>query len=302
MQPLVSIGMSVFNCEQTLSTAIQSILNQTYTNWELIIIDDGSKDQTLEIAKSFRDPRIKVINDGQNQRLPMRLNQAIALSRGKYFARMDGDDVSYPERLQRQVAYLEQHPEIDLLGTAGVNFDRDGRATGLVPWKQSHAEICARPWVGFPLQHPTWMGKLDWFKKFQYRPDAIGMEDYEMMLRTYKTSRFASLPEILLGYRVTSLSLKKILVSRYHFCSSLIQKALIDRNWIFVYGAFLQVAKLLVELVIVPTGLGLKLMKHRLGAPVKASDIEQWQQTWANFQREESFHELKPGQYLSNQQ
>ena len=302
MQPLVSIGMSVFNCEQTLSTAVQSILNQTYANWELIIIDDGSKDQTLAIAKSFRDPRIKVINDGQNQRLPMRLNQSIALSRGKYFARMDGDDVSYPERLQRQVEYLEQHPEIDLLGTACVNFDRDGRATGTIPWKHSHSEICARPWVGFPLQHPTWMGKLDWFKKFQYRPDAIGMEDYEMMLRTYQTSRFAALPEILLGYRVTSLSLKKILVSRYHLCISLIQKALTDRKWIFVYGVFLQIAKLLVEIVIVPTGLGLKLMKHRLGAPVQASDMARWQQTWSHFQHEESAHELKLGQYLRNQQ
>jgi glycosyltransferase involved in cell wall biosynthesis len=290
MQPLVSIGMSVFNCEQTLSTAIQSILNQTYANWELIIIDDGSKDKTLEVARSFRDPRIKVINDGQNQRLPTRLNQAIGLSHGKYFARMDGDDVSYPERLQRQVEHLEQHPEIDLLGTAGVNFDRDGRATGRTPWKQSHEEICARPWVGFPLQHPTWMGRLDWFQKFQYRTDAIGMEDYEIMLRTYQTSRFAALPEILLGYRVASLSLKKVLVSRYHFCISLIQKALIERKWIFLYGVCLQVAKLLVEIVTIPTGLGLKLMKHRLGAPVKASDIDNWQKTWSNFQREESSH------------
>jgi glycosyltransferase involved in cell wall biosynthesis len=290
MQPLVSIGMSVFNCEQTLSTAIQSILNQTYANWELIIIDDGSKDKTLEVARSFRDPRIKVINDGQNQRLPTRLNQAIGLSHGKYFARMDGDDVSYPERLQRQVEHLEQHPEIDLLGTAGVNFDRDGRATGRTPWKQSHEEICARPWVGFPLQHPTWMGRLDWFQKFQYRTDAIGMEDYEIMLRTYQTSRFAALPEILLGYRVASLSLKKVLVSRYHFCISLIQKALTERKWIFLYGVCLQVAKLLVEIVTIPTGLGLKLMKHRLGTPVKASDIDNWQKTWSNFQREESSH------------
>lgn len=288
MQPLVSIGMSVFNCERTLGTAIQSILNQTYPNWELIIIDDGSKDQTLAVAKSFRDPRIKVINDGQNQRLPIRLNQAIALSHGKYFARMDGDDISYPERLQRQVEHLEQHPEIDLLGTAGVNFDQYGQATGRTPWKQSHAEICARPWVGFPLQHPTWMGKLDWFQKVQYRPDAIGMEDYEIMLRTYQNSQFAALPEILLGYRVTSLSLKKILVSRYHLCISLIQKALTDRQWIFVYGVFLQVAKLLVEIATVPTGFGLKLMKHRRGAPVEESEVDQWQQTWSNFQREES--------------
>jgi glycosyltransferase involved in cell wall biosynthesis len=302
MQPLVSIGMSVFNCERTLSTAIQSIVNQTYPNWELIIIDDGSQDRTLSIAKSFLDPRIKVITDGCNQRLPIRLNQAIGLSRGKYFARMDGDDISYPERLQRQVEHLEQHPEIDLLATAGVNFDRNGRATGATPWKQSHAEICARPWVGFPMIHPTWMGKLDWFQKFQYRPDAIGMEDYEIMLRAHQNSRFASLPDILLGYRVTSLSLKKILVSRYHLCISLIQKALTDHKWIFVYGVFLQVAKLLVEIVTVPTGLGLKLMKHRLGAPLEASDIDRWQQTWANFQREESAQESKPGQYRRNHQ
>jgi glycosyltransferase involved in cell wall biosynthesis len=287
MQPLVSIGMSVFNCEQTLSTAIQSILNQTYANWELIIIDDGSQDKTLAIAKSFRDPRIKVITDGINQRLSIRLNQAIALSHGKYFARMDGDDVSYPERLQRQVEYLERHPEIDLLGTAGVNFDRYGRATGATPWKQSHAEICARPWVGFPMMHPTWMGKLDWFKKFQYRPNAIGMEDYEIMLRTYQTSRFAALPEILLGYRVASLSLKKILVSRYHFCISLIQKALRDRNLIFIYGVFLQVAKSFVEILTVPTGLGLKLMRHRLGSPVREADIAQWQQVWDRYNRED---------------
>ena len=288
IEPLVSIGMPVFNCEKTLNTAVQSIINQTYSNWELILIDDGSKDKTLEIAKSFRDPRIKVIADGHNQQLPIRLNQAIVASSGKYFARMDGDDFSYPERLQRQVDYLEQHPEIDLLGTAGINFDRNGLATGATPWKQSHAEICARPWVGFPLQHPTWMGKLDWFQKFQYRPDAIGMEDYEIMLRAYQTSRFAALPEILLGYRVASLSIKKVLVSRYHFCVSLIQKALTERNLIFIYGVFLQVAKLLVDLVTIPTGIGLKLMKHRLGVPVKAADIAQWQENWSKFNCENS--------------
>ena len=288
IEPLVSIGMPVFNCEKTLDTAVQSIINQTYSNWELILIDDGSKDKTLEIAESFHDPRIKVISDGHNQQLPTRLNQAIVASSGKYFARMDGDDFSYPERLQRQVDYLEQHPEIDLLGTAAINFDRNGLATGMVLWKQSHAEICARPWAGFPLQHPTWMGKLDWFQKFQYRPDAIGMEDYEIMLRAYQTSRFAALPEILLGYRVASLSIKKVLVSRYHFCVSLIQKALTERNLIFIYGVFLQVAKLLVDLVTIPTGIGLKLMKHRLGVPVKAADIAQWQENWSKFNCENS--------------
>lgn len=288
IEPLVSIGMPVFNCEKTLTTAVLSIINQTYSNWELILIDDGSKDKTLEVAQSFCDPRIRVIAGGQNQRLPIRLNQAIAASRGKYFARMDGDDFSYPTRLQRQVDYLEQHPEIDLLGTAGINFDRHGRATGGTPWKQSHAEICARPWASFPFLHPTWMGKLAWFQKFQYRPDAIRMEDYEIVLRAYPTSRFAALPDILLGYRVESLPLKKVLVGRYHFCILLLKKALRDRNLVFMYGAFLQVVKLLVELVMIPTGMGLKLMKHRLGTPIKESDIAQWQQNWSKFNCEKS--------------
>lgn len=280
MQPLVSIGMSVFNCENTLSAAIRSILNQTYSNWELILIDDGSQDRTVEIAKSFQDDRIKVFVDGLNQQLPVRLNQAIALSNGKYFARMDGDDISYPERLQCQVEYLEKNPEIDLLGTSYINFDRDGHATGVVNQKLSHREICSHPWSSFGLLHPTWMGKRDWFIKYQYRPDAIRMEDYDLMLRTYQTNKFAALPEVLLGYRVGSLSLKKILNGRYHLVMALGKKALAAKNYKFAYGVLTQIAKSLVEIVVIPTGLGVKVLKHRFGEPIEEPDLMQWSQIW----------------------
>jgi glycosyltransferase involved in cell wall biosynthesis len=280
MEPLVSIGMPVFNCEKTLNTAVQSILNQTYSNWELILIDDGSSDRTLAIANSFQDPRIRVISDGLNQRLPLRLNQAIGLSRGKYFARMDGDDVSYPERLERQVAYLEKHAEIDLLGTASINFDASGQALGAVRLEESHAGICARPWVGFILLHPTWMGKLDWFQTAEYRTKAIRMEDYDILLRTYQTSRFASLPDVLLGYRVASLSLPKILSGRYHICIALIEKTVADRNLMFAYGILEQIAKSVVETFLIGTGLGLKLLPHRVGTPIKEADLARWQQVW----------------------
>jgi glycosyltransferase involved in cell wall biosynthesis len=281
MDPLVSIGMPVFNCELTLSTAVRSILNQTYSNWELILIDDGSQDRTLEIAHSFQDPRIKVVSGGCNQQLPTRLNQAIALSRGKYFARMDGDDVSYPERLQRQVEYLEQHAEIDLLGTAHVNFNADGEAIGVEESKESHRKICARPWVGFELQHPTWMGRLDWFQQYQYRSDAIRMEDYDIMLRTYQTSNFAALPDFLLGYRVPALSLKKSLTGRYYLCRLLIPTAFKNRNWLFGYQVIAQIAKSLVEIVSVGSGLGYKLLRHRIGTPIKEAELVQWQQIWS---------------------
>jgi glycosyltransferase involved in cell wall biosynthesis len=289
MQPLVSIGMPVFNCEKTLNTAVQSILNQTYPNWELILIDDGSTDKTLDIANSYQDSRIRVVTDGKNERLPARLNQAIELSKGKYFARMDGDDVSYPERLQRQVDYLEQHPNIDLLGSAGVNFDRDGAAIGIVFPKQSHAEICARPWANFAhVLHPTWMGQLSWFKKHQYRPNAIRMEDYEIMLRTYQTSCFAALPEILLGYRVTSLSLKKIINGRYHICIALGQKAIAERNWIFAYGIFEHIIKVSIEIFLIGTGVGFKFLPHRTGIPLQASDLLKWRQIWSECSQEDS--------------
>ena len=281
MQPLVSIGMSVLNCEKTLSAAVQSIINQTYSNWELILIDDGSEDRTVEVAKRFhQDNRIRVFADGLNQQLPVRLNQAIALSRGKYFARMDGDDISYPERLQRQVEYLESHAEIDLLGTSYINFDANGRATGVTPSQASHAQICSRPWVSFGLLHPTWMGKIDWFCKYQYRADAIRMEDYDLMLRSYQNSRFAALPEILFGYRVGSLSLKKSLIGRYHLGIALGKKALVAKNHKFAVGMLTQVAKSLVEMVVIPTGLGVKVLRHRYGKPIEEPELIQWSQIW----------------------
>ena len=120
--PLVSIGLPTFNCEKTLAIAIRSILNQTYGNWELLLMEDGSSDRTLEVARSFSDPRISVFTDHSHKGRVPRLNQAVAMSRGEYFARMDADDVAYPERLERQAEYLAWHPDIDLLGCGILVF------------------------------------------------------------------------------------------------------------------------------------------------------------------------------------
>lgn len=280
MEPLVSIGMPVFNCENTIRVAINSILNQTYQNWELLIIDDGSGDLTVPIAQSFKDSRIRVVADSLNLKLPTRLNQAIALSQGKYFARMDGDDISYPERLQAQVEYLENHPEIDLLGTQALIFGKDGHARGFLASKQLHSEICCRPWVGFGILHPTWMGKTEWFRTHQYKTQAIRMEDYDILLRTYQTSRFYCLSKILLGYRVETLSLKKTLIGRYYFSIALIQKALRDKNYLFAYGVLEQVAKALLDIFAITTGLNFKILRHRAGSPVSTEQLSQWQQIW----------------------
>lgn len=281
MEPLVSIGMPIFNCEKTLKSAINSVLNQTYSNWELILIDDGSKDRTLSVAKSFNDSRIKVISDGLNLKLPHRLNQIITISKGKYFARMDGDDVSYPERLQTQVEYLENHPKVDILGTQILIFDDDGNPRGKSALTQSHQEICCRPWAGFSLAHPTWMGKLEWFSAHKYREEAIRMEDYDLLLRTYKTSRFACLPQILLGYRVASLSLKNNLTARYNIAIALLEKTFVDRDYLFAFGVFEQVAKAIVDILAISTGLNFKILRHRTGIALDETELNRWKQIWA---------------------
>src|SRR5437867_2278373 len=104
-QSLVSIAMPVRNCEETVAAAIRSILNQTFRVWELIIIDDGSSDGTFDEVHRFRDKCMVACHDGKTRGLVARLNEAIALASGRYFARMDGDDVSYPRRLELQLEY-----------------------------------------------------------------------------------------------------------------------------------------------------------------------------------------------------
>lgn len=279
MKPLVSIGMSVLNCERTLTPTIRSLLNQTYENWELLLIDDGSTDNTLRLARSFNDSRIKVISDGINMRLPARLNQAVALSRGKYFARMDGGDIAYPERLAVQVRYLEDYPDIDLVASRIIIFNGQGHAVGSYPFKQTHPEICRRPWSGFYLPHPTWMGRIEWFRTNPYREDMNKSQDQELLLRTYINSCFACIPNILLGYRKDHLSLKNILLGRYHFAMSLLSKSMVDRKCVFAFGVFEHVMKAFVEIFAITTGLNYYILRRR-SRSVKESNVSRWDYVW----------------------
>ena len=116
---MVTIGLPFYNAEKYLALAIESVLQQTYTNWELLLLDDGSTDNSLSIAQSYaqKDSRIKVISDGKNKNLATRLNELPSLAQGLYLARMDADDIMLPARIERQLAVLKAHPEIDVLGT-----------------------------------------------------------------------------------------------------------------------------------------------------------------------------------------
>jgi glycosyltransferase involved in cell wall biosynthesis len=277
---LVSVGMPIHNCEQTIAVAVRSLLNQTFENWELLLIDDGSTDQTVALARSFSDPRIHVLADKSHRGLVFRLNQAIDLSRGRYFARMDGDDVSYPERLRLQVEYLEKHPEIDLLGGGILIFGQDGEVLGTREARTSHGDICRRPWAGFYFAHPTWMGKTEWFQQHRYRFDALRCEDQDLLLRTHERSRFAALPEIVLGYREEALSVRKILTGRRSFLRSVIREAARRRRYAIALSAIVeQSVKGFVDCVAIGTGFNYRILRHR-ALPAGEREKKHWAKVW----------------------
>lgn len=201
--PLITVAMPVFNAGRHLRAAVMSVLEQTERDWELLLIDDGSSDGAVNDILDLDDARIRIFRDGSNRGLAARLNEAIDLARGRYFARMDQDDISYPERLARQVETLEQRPEIDLCAVrcAAINFDNE--LVGAMPYALMHDEICAAPWRGFYLVHPSWVGRIEWFRQHRYEvPGPYFCEDQELLLRSYRKSRFATVPAILFAYRV----------------------------------------------------------------------------------------------------
>ena len=218
VDPLVTVAMPIYNAGKYLRPGVLSIMQQTLTDWELYIIDDGSTDNALSYIADVQDSRIIIIKDGQNKGLAARLNEVINLAKGRYFARMDQDDFSYPERLSKQVDALEENLDLDLLATRAIKISMEGEPLGYLPSLLSHAEITAEPWRGFYMPHPTWMGRLQWFKKNHYaEPAPYLSEDQELLLRTFEESNFACLEEVCLAYRVRDgVGFSKLVKIRYH--------------------------------------------------------------------------------------
>ncbi len=190
---LVSITIPVYNGESFLRDAIQSVVNQTFQDWELYLINDGSTDGSSVIMQEYalRDTRIKVIDDGQNKGLVTRLNQSVEIAVGKYYARMDADDIMYITRIEEQVMFLESHPDVDVLGTSIMIIDNNNDIVG--------ADMCTGKVNRFI--HPTVMGKLEWFRANPYCEWALRAEDMELWNRTASKSNFWALNKPLLFYR-----------------------------------------------------------------------------------------------------
>jgi glycosyltransferase involved in cell wall biosynthesis len=206
-KPGVTIAMPFFNNAATLELAIRSLLNQSCGDFELLLCDDGSYDQSLVIAHSFDDPRVICWSDGRRLGAGARLNECIDRARGPYLARMDGDDVAYPNRLLQQMAFLVEHKEVDLCGGSAMVFGKHGRPLWRFSPPTDHGEIIRLPSLGFPLLHPAWMGRIEWFRRWRYDESTRLAEDHELLQRSYRFSRFANLSQIVLGYREERITL-----------------------------------------------------------------------------------------------
>src|SRR5262249_49067848 len=139
--PTVTVAMAAFNAEDTVAFAVRSLIAQSFRDWELLFFDDGSTDATAAVVSSFKDPRITVSSDGQKRGLAVRLNQAIGKARGRYIARMDADDIAFTNRLAAQFKFMEDHPDVDLVGSGAIAFQKDFQAIGKFDVKEQHDAI-----------------------------------------------------------------------------------------------------------------------------------------------------------------
>lgn len=203
--PKISVIMSVYNGEKFLEEAVLSVLNQTYKDFEFIIIDDGSTDSSLEMLGGFekKDERIRLVSR-KNKGLTPSLNEGIKLAQGEYIARMDGDDISMPERFEKQLDFLEKNKEIALCGTWAINIDENGNEIGEYKTPTTHKEIKKMILFHNPFIHPSVMIRKSVFEKVGlYSEHFKHIEDYELWTRVLAHFKTANIQEFLLKYRIT---------------------------------------------------------------------------------------------------
>ena len=217
----VSVILPAYNCEKFIGQAIRSVLDQTFRDFELIIVNDGSTDKTEVEIIAFNDPRIVYINNQQNQGLISSLNRAIDIAKGKYIARMDADDICAPSRLAKQRDLLDQREALTMVACTVDLIDENGKNAGV--WeldrktlepeqirKQMAYENC--------IAHPTIMIRADVLKQFKYAPSQVNIEDYDLWLRLLSHGhQFAKINEPLLLYRIHGNSITNLYLKKQNF-------------------------------------------------------------------------------------
>lgn len=196
--PLVSVIMSAYNEEKYIVEAVNSILNQTYRNIELIVVDDASSDGTVEKIKEIEDKRIRLHINSENKKLAHNLNLAIDMAKGKYVARMDADDIAMMNRIEEQVCFMEKNKEIDVLGAFAICF---GDSIAKMEYPKSHEAIKVSLLFENALCHPLVMFRKSSLDE-KYNESYIASQDYELWSRLVWKKKFYNMEKVLLRYRV----------------------------------------------------------------------------------------------------
>jgi len=237
--PLVTIGIPFFNAEQYLKDAILSVINQTYSNWELILVNDGSSDNFQEIIAEFNDDRIRLIDDGKHMGLPKRLNQTALLAKGMFYARMDADDIMHYDRIKIQIEYLILHPSVDVIGSHSYCIDSCNNIIGISKNQISNPKSINDILSGGAFIHPTVMARTGWFLKNCYDESLLRMQDLALWLKTVTNSNFYILPNKLLYYRaVDNFTLSKYLNTQKYFRRFVLHNNCMSKHKILVYKLY----------------------------------------------------------------
>jgi glycosyltransferase involved in cell wall biosynthesis len=203
---LITVLMPVYNAEKYLHEAIDSILNQTYKHFELIIINDGSTDRSEEIIKSYKDPRIQYLKNNTNLGLSATLNKGLQLATGKYIARMDADDISHPARFEKQVAYLESHPDYGIVGSMYVMLDGERKIyeIGGMSFREDE-EIKISLFSNNVFAHGETMFRKELIDRhnFSYNKIYNPCEDYYLWTQMSSFTKFHILENILYYYMIS---------------------------------------------------------------------------------------------------
>jgi glycosyltransferase involved in cell wall biosynthesis len=210
-KPLLTVYMPVFNASPYLAQSIESILSQTYTNFEFIIIDDSSTDNSWQIIKKYArlDKRLRIYQNKLNLGVSLTSNIAISLARGQFLARMDADDISFSTRFEKQINFLKQNKNIVALGTQCLCIDTDSKIIGYKKFPIDHKNLSSMSFWAIPIQQPSLMVNLKKLPKnfTWYDRNKSSAEEVNLMFNFLKFGQIANLPDYLLYYRQLSTSL-----------------------------------------------------------------------------------------------
>jgi glycosyltransferase involved in cell wall biosynthesis len=201
-RPRVSVVIPAYNRARLIRESVASILGQTLTDLELIVVDDGSTDGTGDIVRAMPDPRVRVLTHAVNRGMAAARNTGLDDARGVYVANLDSDDRAHPERLARQVAFLDAHPDHAMVGSWITYIEEDGSATDIVKRRPVHAaDVHVQLLFGGGMTAPTMTGRAEVLKEFRYSETFTVRQDYDMLVRVAEHHKVANLPNVLHFHR-----------------------------------------------------------------------------------------------------